>query len=131
MGTTACKRLCVKRDEYKRYILQGRMKNFDEYMEERQEPFVYFNDYEKMNEEFIKKYKKQFPLRKEIEFKIEENLEHDTLLALERDNVIFLFLKNQRKVMMVIPWFNPLKNNGTCLVVYEVRIYFVAHKKIY
>jgi hypothetical protein len=25
---------------------------------------------------------------------------------------------------MVIPWFNPLKNNGTCLVVYEVRIYF-------
>lgn len=78
MGTTACKRLCVKRDEYKRYILQGRMKNFDEYMEERQEPFVYFNDYEKMNEEFIKKYKKQFPLRKEIEFKIEENLEHDT-----------------------------------------------------
>jgi hypothetical protein len=47
-------------------------------MEERQEPFVYFNDYEKMNEEFIKKYKKQFPLRKEVEFKIEENLEHHT-----------------------------------------------------
>ena len=73
MGNMSCKRIFITRKDYKRNILIGRMKDFEDNIEGTNEPFVYFKDYEEMNDKFIKEYKKNFSTGKEYQFDLIEN----------------------------------------------------------
>lgn len=66
------------------------MKDFEDNIEGTNEPFVYFKDYEEMNDKFIKEYKKNFSTGKEYQFDLIENQSIHKLMTL--NNVWFKFV---------------------------------------
>lgn len=75
------------------------MKDFEDNIEGTNEPFVYFKDYEEMNDKFIKEYKKNFSTGKEYQFDLIEGQDINKLMTL-----------NNVTPVQIVPWFDQLNS---------------------
>ena len=91
------------------------MKDFEDNVEGIEEPFVFFKDYEEMNDKFIKEYKKKFKTGKEYQFDLIEGLDISKLMSL--NNVQFKFVVAYIQIPVTKSNFIIGYSNSNCTLV--------------